>query len=187
MPVRLLSGGAQITVTIAGTAVAKGRPRITRKGFVYTPAATRKYGAYGRLAAQEAMVDRAPIAAPVKAEISVDLPVPQSWSAKRQAAALAGYIRPTTRPDVDNFVKSAMDAICGIVVADDCLVVELDAEKRYARVPQLRIVITPLPAAAAQAKNNACGDSAASDLLERASEQRLAEDETYPRPPCQRV
>ena len=163
--------GAQVTVIIAGPAVAKGRPRVTRKGFVYTPAATRKYEAYGRLAAQEAMVDRAPISVPVKAQISVDLPVPQSWSAKRQAAALAGYIRPTSRPDTDNYVKTALDAINGIVVADDCLVVELAAEKRYARVPQLTIAVTPLPAVAAQTKNNARtgGDSAASDdLLERA-------------------
>jgi Holliday junction resolvase RusA-like endonuclease len=158
-----MSGGAQVTIVIAGTAVAKARPRVTREGFVFTPANTR----------QEAMVDRAPIAVPVRAEISVDLPVPQSWSAKRQAAALAGYIRPTSRPDTDNYVKAALDAINGIVAADDCLVVELIAEKRYAAVPQLRIVVTPLPAAAAQAKNSASagGDSAALDLLERANER----------------
>ena len=85
-----MSGGAQVTIVIAGAAVAKGRPRVTRKGFIYTPAKTRQYEAHGRLAAQEAMVDRGPITAPVRAEITVDLPVPQSWSSKRQAAALAG-------------------------------------------------------------------------------------------------
>jgi Holliday junction resolvase RusA-like endonuclease len=161
---------AQITIVIGGMAVAKGRPRVSRWGFCYTPAKTRQYEAHGRLAAQEAMVDRAPITVPVKAEITVDLPVPQSWSAKRQAAALAGYIRPTSRPDVDNYVKAALDAINGIVVADDCLVVELAARKRYARVPQLTITLTPLPATAAQTKNSAQrpSDGAASDLLERA-------------------
>jgi hypothetical protein len=66
-------------------------------------------------------------------------------------------------------VKAALDAINGIVVTDDCLVVELAAEKRYARVPQLRIVVTPLPATAAQAKKNVpIGDGAALDLLELA-------------------
>jgi Holliday junction resolvase RusA-like endonuclease len=139
--------GAPITVTIAGTAIAKGRPRITRKGFAYTPAATRKYEAYGRLVAQEAMADRAPIAVPVRAEITVDLPVPSSWSIKRRDAALAGQIRPTSRPDTDNYVKSALDAINGIAITDDSLVVELAAEKRYARIPKLTITITPLPAA----------------------------------------
>jgi Holliday junction resolvase RusA-like endonuclease len=165
-----------ITIIIGGEPVAKGRPRMTRRGFAYTPAATRKYEAHGRLAAQQAMDGRPPVAVPVRAEITVDLPVPASWSLKRQTAALAGDIRPTSRPDTDNYVKAALDAINGIVVADDCLVVELAAEKRYARVSQLRIVVTPLPAAAAQTKSNAPtgGDSAASDLLEGAGERGQA-------------
>lgn len=43
-----------IRIIVDGLAVAKGRARATRKGFVYTPAATRKYEAYARLAASEA-------------------------------------------------------------------------------------------------------------------------------------
>jgi hypothetical protein len=34
--------GASVTIVIAGPAVAKGRARITRKGFANTPAKTRK-------------------------------------------------------------------------------------------------------------------------------------------------
>jgi hypothetical protein len=34
-----------VTIVIGGEPVAKGRPRMTRKGFAYTPAATRKYEA----------------------------------------------------------------------------------------------------------------------------------------------
>jgi Holliday junction resolvase RusA-like endonuclease len=161
-----------ITIVIGGEPVAKGRPRMTQRGFIYTPSATRKFEAHGRLAAQQVMDGRPPIDVPVRAEVIVDLPVPQSWSQKRQDAALRGEIRPTSRPDTDNYCKSAMDAICGIVVTDDCLVVELAAEKRYAHVPQLTIRVTPLPGAtAAQTKKNPpTGDSAASDLLERAGE-----------------
>src|SRR6266436_7860122 len=110
-----------VTIIIAGPAVAKGRPRVTRRGFVYTPAATRKYEAHGRLAAQLAMNGRAPIAVPVRAEIVINLPVPASWSGKRRDAALRGDVRPTTRPDADNYVKAALDAINEIVVADDSL------------------------------------------------------------------
>jgi hypothetical protein len=36
-----------VTITVGGDPVASGRPRITRKGFAYTPAATRKYEAQG--------------------------------------------------------------------------------------------------------------------------------------------
>jgi Endodeoxyribonuclease RusA len=99
--------------------------------------------------------------------------LPTSWSAKRQAAALRGKIGPTSRPDCDNYCKSATDAINGIVIADDSLIVELFAVKGYARVPQLMIVVTPLPGATAQPKKNAPvgGDSAAFDLLEHAGEE----------------
>lgn len=135
-----------VTIIIGGPAVAKGRPRITRKGICYTPAATRKYEAHGRLAAQEAMD------CPVRAEIVIDLPVPVGWSARRQDAALRGEIRPTSRPDCGNYVKAALDAVNAIAVHDDSLIVELVAEKRYARIPKLSITITPLPAIAANAR-----------------------------------
>ena len=68
-----------VTIVIGGPPTAKGRPRVTRKGFVfYTPAKTRRFEAHGRLAAQLAMDGRPPIAVPVRAEISVDLAVPAS-------------------------------------------------------------------------------------------------------------
>ena len=70
--------------------------------------------------------------------------MPKSWSGKRRAAALSGELRPTTRPDVDNYVKAALDAINEIVVRDDSLVVELTAAKRYATSPRLTITVAPV-------------------------------------------
>jgi Holliday junction resolvase RusA-like endonuclease len=40
-------------------------------------------------------------------ELLVELPVPTSWSNKRRLAALAGAIAPTSKPDIDNYVKTA--------------------------------------------------------------------------------
>jgi Holliday junction resolvase RusA-like endonuclease len=142
-----------VTITIGGEPVAKGRPRVTRRGITYTPSATRKFEAHGRLAAQLAMNGRPPITVPVHAEIVIDLPVPASWSAKRRDAALLGNIRPTTRPDCDNYCKSAMDAINNIVVSDDSMIVDLVVSKRYASIPQLVITITPLPALTARGRS----------------------------------
>jgi len=71
---------AAVTIVIGGPPTAKGQPRMTRRSIAYTPAATRKYEAHGRLAAQQAMDGRPPIAVPVRAEITIDLPVPASWS-----------------------------------------------------------------------------------------------------------
>src|SRR5947209_15475626 len=63
----IMSGA--VTIVIGGEPVAKGRPRATRRGILYTPAHTRKYEAHGRLAAQLAMGERPPIEGPVRLEL----------------------------------------------------------------------------------------------------------------------
>jgi hypothetical protein len=91
-----------ITIIIGGEPVAKGRARVTRRGFVYTPAKTRRFEAHGRLAAQFAMDGRPPITAPVRCNIVIDLPVPASWSGKRRDAALRGEIRSGLENEAEN-------------------------------------------------------------------------------------
>jgi Holliday junction resolvase RusA-like endonuclease len=124
-----------ITIVVNGEAVAKGRPRMTKRGFAYTPAATRKYEAHARLAAGLAMADRA------RLELLVELPVPASWSKRKHAAAIKGDVLPTSRPDLDNFVKSALDAINTIVVRDDAQITELRARKRLGEQTKLAATI----------------------------------------------
>ena len=133
-----------ITILVNGTAVAKGRPRATRKGFVDTPAATRKYEAHARLAAGLAMEGRPPLQGPVKLELLVELPIPMSWSKRKHAAAIVGDVMPTSRPDLDNYVKSALDAINTIVVVDDSQVVEVHGRKKYGEAPKLVATVYPL-------------------------------------------
>jgi Holliday junction resolvase RusA-like endonuclease len=95
------------------------------------------------------MDGRPPIEAPVHISVLVELPTPFSWSARKKAAALTGGIRPPSRPDVDNYVKAVLDALNGIVLADDALVLELRAIKQYGAVPQMVATITPIANAAA--------------------------------------
>jgi Holliday junction resolvase RusA-like endonuclease len=83
------------------------------------------------------MNGRVPLQGPVRLELLVELPVPQSWSQKKRLAAIGGLVMPTSRPDLDNYVKSALDAINTIVIADDCQIVELRARKRYGEQPKL--------------------------------------------------
>jgi Holliday junction resolvase RusA-like endonuclease len=144
--------GDPITLVIGGIPIAKGRVRMRRMGHAYTPSSTRKYEAHGRLVAQQAMDGRPPIDGPVCAEIDVTLPAPMSWSTKRRDAALRGEIRPTSRPDCDNYIKAALDILNAIVIADDCLIVEIIAAKCYGPVPQLRVTITPIDAVASNRK-----------------------------------
>jgi Holliday junction resolvase RusA-like endonuclease len=137
---------APITVVITGEPVAKGRPRITRRGIAYTPAHTRKYEAHGRLAAQLAMGDRPPIEAPVRLELVAELPVPGSWSGRRRALAVTGDLLPTCRPDVDNYIKAGLDSLNEIVVRDDSQIVEITARKRFSIAPKLVMTVFPLGA-----------------------------------------
>lgn len=136
-----------VTVIVSGAAVAKGRPRMTRKGFAYTPAATRKYEAHARLAAQLAMDGRPPIEAPVRLEMLIELPIPASWSELKKVGAGTGLIQPTSRPDLDNYLKAACDALNGIVLADDAQIVESRAVKKFGTAPKLIVTIFPLDAA----------------------------------------
>jgi Holliday junction resolvase RusA-like endonuclease len=138
---------APVTVVIAGEPVAKARPRVTRRGITYTPAHTRKYEAHARLAAQLAMGDRPPIEVPVRLELVVELPIPDSWSGRRRALAVTGDLLPTSRPDVDNYIKAGLDSLNEIVVRDDSQVVEISARKRFSIAPKLVMTVFPLGAA----------------------------------------
>ena len=133
-----------VTVTVDGKPVAKGRARVTGAGFAYTPAKTRKFEAHARSMAQLEMDGRPPITGPVSLHVHVELPVPKSWSKRRWQAAIVGDIAPTTRPDIDNYLKAGLDALNGIVIADDSQVVMLVARKVYGVDPKLVLQITPL-------------------------------------------
>ncbi|KVN30719.1 endodeoxyribonuclease RusA [Burkholderia pyrrocinia] len=132
----------RIEFVVPGKPVAKGRPRFARQGgFVraYTPEATERYENLVKMAAREAMRDAQPYEGPVRLIVNIGLPIPTSWSAKRQNAAAAGAIGATKKPDADNVVKALKDGMNGVVYADDGQVVDLWISKRYARVPGVRI------------------------------------------------
>lgn len=132
-----------IQLTIPGEPVAKGRPRaavIRGQARPYTPAKTERYESRVALFAQQAMRGRPPFDGALSVEVIAYLPVPRSWSGKRQRMALAGDIRPTGRPDADNVAKSVTDGCNGIVWRDDSRIVDLHVVKRYAADP--RVVVT---------------------------------------------
>ena len=74
--------------------------------------------------------------------------MPVSWSRRKTVDAITGHIRPTSRPDVDNFLKTILDAINSIVIADDAQVVEVHATKKFGLAPKMLATIFPLDAAA---------------------------------------
>jgi Holliday junction resolvase RusA-like endonuclease len=86
------------------------------------------------------MAGRAPLQGPVRVVMTMRFPVPASWSKKNQAAALAGQIRPTIKPDWDNGAKLC-DAINMVVFLDDKQVVDGRVIKLYSERPGLTIEV----------------------------------------------
>src|SRR3546814_7853415 len=80
---------------------------------------TRKYEDVLKLAAGQAMGGRNPLDEPLTVSVTAVLPIPASWSRKRQGEAARGERLPTSRPDVDNFAKAAHDACNTIVFRED--------------------------------------------------------------------
>lgn len=134
-----------VEFTVPGIPIGKGRPRAARRGkhiTMYTPAKTVSYESTVALFASQAMGARSPLIGPVSADLIISLPVPASWSKKRTQAALGGLEHPMGRADLDNFCKSALDGMNGIVWIDDVQVVALKAIKQYAQVPGVQVRIT---------------------------------------------
>lgn len=67
--------------------------------------------------------------------------VQKSISKKERKLRLLGCHRPTVKPDLDNYIKSALDALTGVLWADDNAIVKIVAEKRYMEQPRIEIEV----------------------------------------------
>lgn len=111
-------------------AVPKARPRLGRRGAVYTPQTTHDFETQIRVLAASVMGHRLPYSCPVAVTIDIFEPVPQSYSALQKELATAGFILPP-RGDLDNRVKAVTDAMNGVVYQDDDQVGSIKAAKSY--------------------------------------------------------
>lgn len=133
-----------ISFTVPGAPHGKGRPRFANRGkFVqtYTDDKTASYENLVKLAASRSMAGIELLTCPVAVELYLFVTPPASWSKKKTEAALAGEVFPTTKPDVDNVLKSIADAINGIVWGDDKQMVDVLIRKRYAVKPCAHVVV----------------------------------------------
>lgn len=133
-----------IVIEVDGKPVAKGRGRIGKVNghpTIFTPAKTRQNENLIKMAAMKVMAGRDPIAGAVEVFVHAYLPYPKSMSKNKLTEAVMGRVRPVTKPDIDNYVKSALDGINTIVIVDDNQVVSLYAHKVYRSKPSLRIEV----------------------------------------------
>jgi Holliday junction resolvase RusA-like endonuclease len=74
--------------------------------------------------------------------VNATLAIPTSWPEWKRLAALAGKIGPSGIPDASNILKSAEDALNGVVWIDDAQIVSVGMVKRYGKSPEVRIIVS---------------------------------------------
>lgn len=129
---------------VLGKAVGKQRARIVRRGNFtvgVTPEKTVRYESLVRDEAFKKWGDKAPLQDALDMRVLIGCPIPVSYSGKKRAAALAGQIHPTVKPDMSNIVKAIEDALNAVVYRDDSQIVSQRLVKKFAETPSVRVQI----------------------------------------------
>lgn len=122
-----------------------GKPIVT----TYTPKQTGEEEFAFRMIAAAAMEGRRPFEGEIELKLCAYRRIPESWSKKKQADALADRIRPTPKPDIDNTMK-LIDGMKGVVWIDDAQVTDAHIFKRYSDTPRIVVEVRQLDLAAQQ-------------------------------------
>ena len=128
-------------LTIDGVPVAKGRPRLGRYG-TYTPKKTQEYEEYVKMCWLAKYGSIKPSEQSLEVDIVFYLPIPKSVNKKKRAEMLDGKIKHTKKPDIDNLIKSVLDALNGIAYSDDSKIIKVAAEKQYSEKSRTEIQIS---------------------------------------------
>ena len=127
----------EISFEIAGKPMSKQRPRMTKKGFVYTPKETIAYENYIKCVFQNKYPSHEPFTGIVEADIKAIFPVPKSYSKKKTKELLETHDNYTHKPDLDNIAKIVLDSLNGIAYRDDSQVTILHLNKEYGVQPKV--------------------------------------------------
>lgn len=127
---------------VPGSPTAKGRPRFARAtGRAYTPATTaaaertmREQLAAGTKVGRVAEQQSWPLEGALELVVDCVLPIPASWSKRKQEEARRNLLPHLSRPDVDNLGKLVMDSANGVLWKDDSQLVRVTFEKHYGPV-----------------------------------------------------
>jgi Holliday junction resolvase RusA-like endonuclease len=102
-----------------------------------------QYERFASLCATQAMQGKPKFVGPTKVECKFWFSIPKSREKKLKDGSWH-----CQRPDTDNLVKSIWDsACCGICTADDCIIAQMIAEKRWTSgIPRTEVTISSLEA-----------------------------------------
>lgn len=125
------------------TPVQQQRPRATHYGRsirLYDPKAVKQFK---QAIAEEAMLTyrNQPLSGSLAVTLVFYRPVQQSLSQVEKQRRIDGRHLPVVKPDLDNYIKSLLDALHGIYWQDDALITDIVARKRYGRQPRIEIEV----------------------------------------------
>jgi Holliday junction resolvase RusA-like endonuclease len=131
-------------IVVFGEVKPQGRPRGTIiKGRIvfYEQKETKEYKKQIANVFKLNYPDHIPFESCLNCTIKVYKAIPKSFGKEKRMKALSDKIRPTTKPDVDNYAKLICDALNGIAYVDDSQIVTLEIKKHYSDVDKLEIII----------------------------------------------
>lgn len=120
---------------VPGQPYGKARPRSGKYG-VYNP----KTNAISEQKIRDAYIQARgmvndPITQPVWLNVELVFAIPKATPKKKREMMLARKIRPQIKPDIDNCLKTVMDALNKVAYLDDKQVVLTRCMKRYGETP----------------------------------------------------
>jgi len=150
---------SEITVTIPGKPVAKGRHRTSQaklgfdragkpyviQGHPFTPKTTREWEKAAKWYIKSSFQGGGPIMGAIALSAVIVFEVPVSWPKWKREAALEGVIVPTAKPDLDNVIKAIKDAVNDLGWQDDSYVTRSSEVKQYGKNAGIFLRINKIP------------------------------------------
>lgn len=119
------------------------RPRASHRGrsiVVYDPPKVKAFKQRLHAMAQEVYKGK-PLDGPLEVNFWFYRPVQSSLSKAAKARRLAGVEPPVVKPDLSNYLKSAEDALNGVLWEDDRIIVIERCFKRYSETPRIEVEV----------------------------------------------
>lgn len=122
------------------------RPRVSSLGGyvrVYDPPKVKNFKRILRSLAVNQYA-RPPLIGPLSVSLTFYRPVQRSISKAERERRLSNQSKPVVKPDTDNYIKSTLDALNGVLWHDDAQIVKITGEKRYSENGKIVITVTQL-------------------------------------------
>lgn len=129
-----------IKLKIYGDPVPAGRPRFGN-GRAHDPAKSRSYKQFVALMARRQYHGPLLKDEPIEVCLEVYRPNQKKISQIERQRRETKQSVPIKKPDTDNYIKSVLDALTGIIWADDNIIYHIDAYKYYSDKPRIELKI----------------------------------------------